>query len=193
MTAAKLMELVSVEDYLAGELVSDIKHEYSGGYVYAMAGARNVRIEIATNWLLAVGARLRGKPCRPYNSDAKVRIPYPTYTQFYYPDGMIVCEPNPPNDTFQDKPVVIAEVVSESTRSKAEQEKRLAYQSIPSLMAYLVIETDRPRVVVHQRTEDGFVAEVYEGLETVVPLEFIGAELPLGELYERVEFEDFQR
>jgi len=55
-------------------------------------------------------------------------------------------------------------------------------------MTYLVIETDRPRVVVHRRTEDGFLAEAYDDLEAVVPLDAIEAKLPLAELYERVEF-----
>jgi Uma2 family endonuclease len=188
MTAAKQIELVSIADYLAGELVSDVKHEYSGGYVYAMAGARNVHNRIATNWLLALGQRLRGKPCEPFNSDTKVRIQFPTHTLFYYPDGMVVCEPNRADETFQDKPVVIAEVVSEATRRIDEGEKREAYLTIPTLAAYLVVETERPRVVVHRRTERGFVAEAYEGVAAVIPLDSISAELPLAELYERVEF-----
>ena len=188
MTAAKQIELVSVADYLAGELVSDIKHEYSGGYVYAMAGAKNIHNRIATNWLLALGQRLRGKPCEPFNSDTKVRIRFPTHTRFYYPDGMAVCEPNSADETFQDKPVVIAEVVSDATRRIDEGEKREAYLTIPTLAAYLLIETGRPRVVVHRRTDSGFVAEAYEGAAAVIPLDAIDAELPLAELYERVEF-----
>jgi Uma2 family endonuclease len=188
MRAAKRIELVSVADYLAGELVSDVKHEYWGGYVYAMAGARNVHNRIATSWLLSIGRQLRGKSCEPFNSDTKVRVRFPTHTRFYYPDGMVVCEPNPADDTFQDKPVVIAEVVSEATRRIDEGEKREAYLTIPTLMTYLVIETDRPRVVVHRRTDSGFVAEAYEGTDAVIPLESIEAELPLAELYERIDF-----
>ncbi len=188
MTAAKQIELVSVEDYLAGELVSEIKHEYSGGYVYAMAGARTVHNRVAINWVLAIGQRLRGGPCEPFNSDMKVRVPFPTHTRFYYPDGMVVCEPNPPESTYQDRPVVIAEVVSETTRRIDEGEKREAYLTIPTLMAYLVIETDQPRVVVHRRTDSGFIAEAYEGTAAVIPLPAVDAELPLAELYERVEF-----
>ena len=188
MTAAKQIDLVSVADYLAGELVSDIKHEYSGGYVYAMAGAKNIHNRIATNWRLALGQRLRGKPCEPFNSDTKVRIRFPTHTRFYYPDGMAVCEPNSADETFQDKPVVIAEVVSDATRRIDEGEKREAYLTIPTLAAYLLIETGRPRVVVHRRTDSGVVAEAYEGAAAVVPLDAIDAELPLAELYERVEF-----
>jgi Uma2 family endonuclease len=189
MTAAKQVELVSVEDYLAGELASDVKHEYSGGFVYAMAGARNVHKRIASNWLLVVGGRLQGKPYQAFNSDTKVRVRFPTHTRFYYPDGMVVCKPNGPEDTFQDNPVVIAEVVSEATRRIDEGEKRDAYLTIPTLMASLVVETDRPRVVVHRRTDNGFVAEAYEGMEAVIPLDAVEAELPFAELYARVAFD----
>jgi Uma2 family endonuclease len=188
MTAAKQLDLVAVEDYLAGELVSEVKHEYTGGYVYAMAGATNVHNRVATNWLLAIGQRLRGGPCEPFNSDTKVRIKFPTHTRFYYPDGMVVCEPNPPDSSYQDRPVVIAEVVSDATRRIDEGEKREAYLTIPTLAAYLIIETDRPRVAVHHRTDSGFIAEAYEGSAAVILLVAIDAELPLAELYERVEF-----
>ena len=61
MTAAEKLNLISVEDYLAGELVSRVKHEYLGGVVYAMAGARNVHNVIATNVLGSLHARLRGR------------------------------------------------------------------------------------------------------------------------------------
>jgi Uma2 family endonuclease len=84
---------------------------------------------------------------------------------------------------------VIAEVVSEATRRIDEGEKREAYLTIPTLSAYLVVETDLPRVVVHRRTDSGFVAEVYEGTSAVIRLEAIEVELPLSELYERVELQ----
>jgi hypothetical protein len=63
MTAAKQFELVSVADYLAGELVSDIRHEYSGGYVYAMAAARTVHNRVATNLLVALVLQRRFLIC----------------------------------------------------------------------------------------------------------------------------------
>lgn len=188
MTAAKPLELISVDDYLAGELVSNVKHEYFGGYVYAMAGARTVHDKISAAFLGIMHGRLRGRPCQPFTADMKVRVPMATHTRFYYPDGMVVCEPNADQDTFQDCPVVIAEVISESTRRIDEGEKRDAYLTIPSLTDYLLIETGRPRVVVHARTDAGFVTRVYEGTQAVVPLETIGADLPLADLYERVDF-----
>src|SRR5947199_4049682 len=101
MTAAKKWNLVSVTEYLAGELASPIKHEYLGGVVYAMAGARNAHNLIARNALGALHFRLRGQRCRPYNSDTKIRIRFPTHVRFYYPDVPVICDPNPPTDSFQ--------------------------------------------------------------------------------------------
>jgi Uma2 family endonuclease len=188
MTAGKQIQLVSVEDYLAGELASDIKHEYIGGYVYAMAGSTTANNRIATSFVGSMHRQLRGQPCEPFNSDTKDRIKFPTHTRFYYPDGMVVCEPNPPESSYQDRPVVIAEVVSDASRRIDEGEKREAYLTIPTLVAYLIIEPDRPRVVVHRRIDSGFIAEAYEGITSTIPLNAIDAELPLEELYERVEF-----
>jgi Uma2 family endonuclease len=188
MSAAKKLNLVSIEDYLAGELISPTKHEYLGGVVYAMAGARNVHTLIASNTFLAVGMRLhpRGRRCRAYNSDTKIRVRLPTHVRFYYPDVPVICRPNPPNDSFQDEPAVIFEVLSRSTRRINEGEKKDAYLTIPSLSAYVLVEQEVPAVVVFRRTEQGFVREVYEGLDAVVPLPEIEIELPLTEVYDGV-------
>jgi Uma2 family endonuclease len=186
--AAKQIQLVSVEDYLDAELGSQVKHEYLGGRVYAMGEARNVHNAIAVSFLGLFYPQLRGRPCQPFNSDTKVRMRIATHTRFYYPDGMIGCAPNPADDTFQDKPVVIAEVISEGTRRIDEGEKKEAYLTIPTLTAYLLIETERPRVVVHRRTAGNFVAEVYEGRDATIPLDDIECSIPLAELYERVDF-----
>ena len=188
MTAVPKIELVSIEDYLDGELRSLVKHEYLGGTVYAMAGARNVHNDVATNLLIAIGSQLRGRPCRVLNSDTKVRLRLPTQTRFYYPDAMVVCRSNPPTDTFQDNPVVIAEVMSETTRRIDEGEKKDAYLTIPSLTAYLLIDTDRPRVVVYRRAETLFIPELHEGRDASVALDDVGCSIPLAELYERVDF-----
>ena len=188
MSAAPKWNLVSVADYLANELISPVKHEYLGGVVYAMAEARNAHNHIATNGLIALGARLRGKRCRPYNSDTKIRVRLPTHVRFYYPDVSVICRPNPQNDSFQDEPAVLIEVISHRTRRIDEGEKRDAYLTIPSLCVYLLVEQETPAVVAWRRGENGFVREVYQGLDAVLPLGEIETDLPLVELYEAVEF-----
>lgn len=187
MTALEKLDLVPVEEYLAGELESQTKHEYLGGVVYAMAGATNAHNTVALNVLTFLRSVLRGKKCRPFNSDTKVRIRLATQTRFYYPDGMVVCDPNPADDSFQDQPAVLFEVASKSTRRVDEGEKKDAYLTIPTLGTYLIIEPDRPAAVVWRRTPEGFVREVHTGIDAVISLPEIETELPLSEIYEDVE------
>src|SRR5713101_4970683 len=170
MNSAEKWNLVNVDDYLAGELTSPLKHEYLGGVVYAMAGARNAHNLIASNTLGALHARLRGGPCRPFNSDTKIRVRLPAQVRFYYPDVSVICRPNPQTDSFQDEPAVLCEVLSRRTRRIDEGEKKDAYLTIPSLGVYVMIEQDTAAVVAVRRTEGGFVREVYEGLDAVLPL-----------------------
>lgn len=187
MTAAQKLALVSESDYLSGELVSSVKHEYLGGYLHAMAGAGNQHNRIATNVTVALGSRLRGRKCRPFNSNTKIRVRLPTHVRYYYPDMSVVCRPNPPADSFQDDPVVIVEVLSNSTRRLDLGEKRDAYLTIPSLQVYILVEQESALAIVYRRTEQGFVQEQYDGTETI-PLTEIETELPLAEVYEGVEF-----
>lgn len=188
MSAIALHEtLISPEDYLAGELNSPIKHEYLGGVVHAMAGAKNVHNQIAGNVFGAMHGRLRGKSCRPYNSDTKVRIRLPNQLRFYYPDVQVVCDPNPPDDSFQDRPNVIVEVMSDSTRRTDEGEKLDAYCSIPSLELYLLVDSQRRQVIAYHRTNTGFERAVYLGLEASIPVICLGFDLPLAEVYEQVQ------
>ncbi len=188
MSTAKKLNLVSVEDYLASELISPVKHEYLGGVLYAMAGARNAHNLIASNTLVAVGSRLRSRICRPFNSDTKIRVRLPAHVRFYYPNVSVVCRPNPQTDSFQDEPAALFEVLSRRTRRIDEGEKKDAYLTIPSLNVYVLIEQEAPAVVVFRRTDQGFVREVYQGLDAVLPLREIEIDLPLAEIYEAVEF-----
>jgi Uma2 family endonuclease len=188
MSAAIRWNLVSVDEYLAGELDSPIKHEYLAGVVYAMAGASNSHNLIATNTTVAVGSRLRGRSCRAYNSDTKMRIRMPDQVRFYYPDASVICRSNPGGDSYQDEPTVLFEVLSRQTRRIDEGEKKEAYLTIPSLGVYALVEQDSATVVLFRRSETGFIREVYSGLDAVLPLPEIGTELPLAEIYDGVEF-----
>ena len=69
--------LISVEDYLQGERHSEVRHEHVDGYVYAMAGASDDYNRIVLNLAAELRAALRGKPCEPFITDMKVRIPQP--------------------------------------------------------------------------------------------------------------------
>ena len=189
MNALRNTDLISPAQYLLDEADSPVKREYIGGAIYAMSGARNEHNLIATSLLGSLTFRLRGRKCEPYNSDTKVRIHFPSHTRFYYPDAMVVCQPNPRTDSFQDNPAVIVEVLSRRTRRTDEGEKKDAYLSIPSLKLYLMVEQESPTIVAFRRDEQGgFVRQVYRELEAIISLPEIGTELPLTEVYDRVPF-----
>ena len=189
MTAIRPPDSVSVQDYLAGEEISAVKHEYLGGTVHAMAGASIRHNKIALNCLTSLSNSLRGNPCQPFNSDTKVRIEFPDHTRFYYPDGMVVCQTNPDTDHFQNQPVIIIEVLSDSTRRADLGEKRDAYLTIPSLKALLFIEPDSPAVTIHRRLpEGGFAVERHTGIDSSAQLPEINTTLTLADIYARVEF-----
>jgi Uma2 family endonuclease len=188
MSTAHKRDPVSVDDYLAGELVSEIKHEYLGGFVYAIAGARIAHNLIKGNIFGALYSTLRGSQCRPYDSDMKIRVRLPTQVRFYYPDTSVVCRSNPRDFSFQDEPTAVVEVLSRDTRRTDEGEKKDAYLTISSLSTYLLVEQDMPSVVVHRRVEQGFEREVYTGLDAVIPMPELSTELPLSEIYDGAEF-----
>ena len=154
-----------------------------------MSGANNRHNRIATNATGALVQRLRGRRCEAFNSDTKVRIQLPSHIRFYYPDAMVVCNPNPAEDSFQDAPAVVIEVLSSRTRRTDEGEKKDAYMSIPSLRVYLLLEQEGPLVTAWRRTDQGFLRESYEGMQAIIPLPEIEGELCLADLYERIIFD----
>jgi Uma2 family endonuclease len=191
MSAAKRLTLVSVKDYLAAELESPIKHDYVGGLVYALPDTRNRHNIIKGNLLGSLHAQLRGRGCWPFDSNTKIRIHLPTQIRFYYPDLSVICQQNSQNDSFQDRPAAIFEVLSLRTRRIDEVEKKDAYLTIPSLSVYVLFEQDMVAGVVVRRTEQGFVREVYEGRDAVMALGKLGDTTPtlaLAEVYDGVEF-----
>ena len=177
---------MSVEQFLEAEPGYDVKHEFLGGMVYAMACASTPHNEIATNLSGILYNRLRGKPCKPFGSDMKVKINISDSTYFYYPDAMIVCNRAGMGASWSEKPTVIFEILSDSTRRIDEREKWLAYLSIPGLAAYVLIEQNSHRVLIERRVEAGWNREVVEGPDAVVRLAAVDVEFPLTELYERV-------
>ena len=186
MSTVRINESISIAEYLEGELVSTVKHEYISGAVFAMVGARNAHNMIAVNALLAFGTRLKGHACRPFNSDTKIRIRMIDHVRFYYPDMSVVCQANALSETFQDQPVVIVEVLSEGTRRLDDGEKRDAYFTIQSLTHYILLEQDSIVAVVYQRVGQRFERHEFTNLDDVISLDNLNLSLPLRDFYDGV-------
>ena len=186
MSAIPAKELfLSEEEYLRGEVTSDVKHEFVAGVAHALAGAGYEHNSIAINIVGALHSRLRGKSCQPFGSDMKVRIQADDLAHHYSPDAMIVCDRSgiAPGRPWTDKPVAIFEVLSEGTRRIDEGEKALVYWNIPSLAACVLVEQDKVQVTVRRRGGGG---EVLTGRDTLLRLEEVGIEIPIGDFYERL-------
>jgi len=188
MSSAEKLEFVSVNDYLAAEEIAVTKSEYIDGWVRAMTGASNRHNEVTGNCFLAIATALKGKPCRAYNPDTKLRIRTESKTRFYYPDLQVVCEPNLPTETFQDRPVLIIEVLSPSTRLYDLDEKLTAYTQIPTLQYYVILEQHQPIAILLRRNGSLFERLQLEGIETVIDLPMLGISLSMRDIYERIEF-----
>lgn len=171
-------------EYLKAEQSSEVRHEYIGGDLYAMAGASEEHNFISGNIFAAIRAHLRGKPCKVFIHDMKARV-YAQLTLYYYPDVMVVCDPGDDDRFFKSKPRIIVEVVSESTRGTDEREKLLTFIQLPSLEEYVLVEQDRMKVTIHRRDAD-WVPELLEGPEAQLKLHSIGFEMPLSAVYEDV-------
>lgn len=181
---------MSVDEYLDSEQLSNAKREFVSGFVFPLPEASVDHCRIATNTTCILGIHLRGQRCEVFNSDMKVRVPgSSTGPTFYYPDASVVCEPNSGRDAFNDKPVVVVEVISESTRRVDEIEKRQAYLSLDSCKVYVLLESRSDEAVVVRRTDDGVEQEEYSGIDAVIPLPEIGCSLSLADCYAGVHFE----
>lgn len=184
MLAIKTTDLISVEDYLTGELSSDIKHELIDGHVYAMAGASANHERISVNVLRKFGNHLENMPCEPFGSDMKLRI----NANFFYPDVMVDCRFDNSEPYFTQTPIIIVEVLSRSTRKKDTTLKLLSYINISSLQEYVLIEQDFVDVQVFRRNEGWIPSHYFLGDE--VTFESIGLTLPVEDIYHRVQNDD---
>lgn len=183
-TAAPYTAFMSPEDYLAGEAVADRKHEFLNGSVYAMAGGTQRHCAIAVNIVSRLHAQMRGKQCRPYNSDLLLRVRNGSDLRFYYPDATIHCGPVKDDARVIDDPKVIFEVLSESTARTDTGEKRMAYLTIATLEAYVLVDSTQCAVTVWRRQGETWSHEVFARPED--RLSFINDEYQLlvGEIYE---------
>jgi Uma2 family endonuclease len=177
-----ILPQLSEHEFLSWEAAQEGKFELHRGFVMAFAGGTVDHDTIAFNLRGALD-RLFPAPCRTFGSDVKVRVGPET---LYYADAGVVCEPVPGDATVIERPRIVAEVLSRSTRAYDLVEKRAAYRTIPSLTAYVLVHTDLRRVEVDVRARDpSWRTETYDVGEAFVD----GRSLPLDFVYVRSSLE----
>jgi Uma2 family endonuclease len=179
MITAESLPRMSVSDYLALERESEIRHELVDGYLYAMTGASDRHEEIAANLLAALHQHLQGTGCRVYGSNLKIRVG----DDFLYPDLFVRCAAERGDSYFKTDPKLVVEVLSPNTQRYDRGDKRLAYQSLPSLQEYVLVAQDEPSIEIFRRTKAGWTSTTYTGIDTLIKLRCIELEILLTRLY----------
>jgi Uma2 family endonuclease len=176
---------ISIDDYLEGELISEIKHEYINGEVYAMAGAKRAHNLISMNLANLLFNHLRDTPCRVFVADMKVGVLTATDDIFYYPDVQVSCEKNG-NDHYNAEPKLIIEVLSDSTERKDRVEKFHTYRKLSSLEEYVLVAQDCLRVEIYRRNS-GWDVELL-GEKQSFQFESVGLALTVADVYRDIDF-----
>lgn len=178
---------LSVEEYLETEKQSLVKREYIQGEVYEMAGASDSHVTIAGNIFSLLRSFLRGKDCRVYISDMKVRIEQ--LNVFYYPDVIVTCdEKDGQFSHFKKYPKLIVEILSKSTEAFDRGDKFASYRQIETLREYVLISQAKMQVECFRRNEDNlWVLNPYTNPDELVKFSSIDFDFSLNDLYEDVQ------
>jgi Uma2 family endonuclease len=178
----------TIPEYLELEAATPQKHEYLGGEIFAMGGASEAHNLIVGNVLSGLHQQLRGKPCRVYPSDLRVKV---SSTGLYtYPDVTVVCgkpELEQPGETLLN-PNVLIEVLSESSEAYDRGKKFEQYRTLASLSDYLLIAQDKPLVEHYSRQSGGrWLLVAANTLAEHIEIGSIGCSLALAEVYLNVD------
>lgn len=190
MVATPQTKAYTAEEYLALEVAAETRSEYRNGEIVLMTGGtpEHNAVASALNALLWHG--LRRKPYQVFVTDQRLAVPaHSTYT---YPDVMVVHKPvelqTGRKDTVTNA-VLIAEVLSDSTKSYDRGDKFAIYRTIPTFQEYLLIDQYRPHVEHHvKQGESQWLLTEYDGSQVTISLSSVPVEIAIADLYENVEF-----
>jgi Uma2 family endonuclease len=186
MALPKSISYITVAEYLAGEMIADVRHEYIDGEVYAMGGESRRHNRIASNFFSLLENHLENTNCETYFEGVKVRVNSATY---YYPDVVVTCEIEREDEEYILKfPCLIVEVLSPSTAATDKREKLIAYKLIDSLQEYAIVWQDEKRVEIHRRNDTGWLT--FFLLQDTDEVEFasIGLKTTVAEIYRNIVF-----
>jgi Uma2 family endonuclease len=187
MTAA--VKQSTLADYLEFERASELKHEFFAGQIVAMAGASFSHNIIAHNVGRALGNALDLSPCRVCPSDIRIRTRSTLYT---YPDVTVVCAQPQFEGDRQDillNPVLIVEVLSDSTEAYDRGAKFEHYRSILSLQTYVLVAQDRIHVDHFEKQPAGdWLLRSLSAIDSMLVVSSLNISIPIGDFYKKVEF-----
>lgn len=174
-------------EYLALEQSTGVKHEYLEGFTVAMAGGTSAHADLGGNVFLLLANALRGRACRPSNSDQRIRVPGADFSS--YPDVSVFCGPRVPDTLDPDaftNPTVLVEVLSPSTEAYDRGEKFGYYRELSSLQQYVLVSSTEARIEVFTRnSDDSWTLRVY-GAGAAADLASVGVTMSVDAVYDGV-------
>jgi Uma2 family endonuclease len=191
MALAQQQSRLTEVQYLRSERQAETRSEFFDGEMFATAGGSRAHSLIATNLLREVSARLRADDCVAYNSDLRIKVE--ATGLFTYPDVSVACGGQRFLDCAQDtllNPVVLIEVLSDSTEAYDRGKKFEHYRQISTLKEYLLISQEQPRVEQFLRQPNGeWILKEAVGQDAEVALPALGIIVPLAEIFAKVQFQ----
>ena len=176
----------TTERFLAWEERQELRYEFDGFQPIAMAGGTAARAAIQRNLIVALGIGLRGKPCQSYGSELKIKV---ADGPIRYPDAFVVFTPLLPRATVVSDPVVIFEVLGESSATDDFVTKNAEYRATPSVRRYVVLQQTKAAAAVLSRKGEDWVSDILTGGDPILRMPEIGLDIPLSEIYLGVAFE----
>ncbi len=186
MGLPKLKPKISAQDYLEGEKISQIKHEYLDGEVYEMAGTSIRHNRIIRNLLSRLNEKLDGSDCETFFVDIKVYVK--KLNRYYYPDLLVVCGEINQNEHFTNSPLIIIEILSPSTALTDRREKMFAYKEIESLVEYILIEQNKIYAEIYRRRTDGLWSWIEFDENEEIEFDSIGFKMRMTDVFKGIEF-----
>lgn len=181
----------SPEEYLELETAAEYKSEYRDGLIIPMAGGTPNHNQIAVNFIAALNFALKGQPYRVFTSDLRLWIPQARL--YTYPDVMVVSGQLQFAESRRDtitNPLIIVEVLSESTANYDRGEKFRLYRTIPTLQEYILISQSEMHVEQFAKTADRkWILSDYDDDNSILTLNSIQFQISFRDIYDKVEFD----
>lgn len=181
----------SPAEYLEFEVNSDIRHEYIDGLIISITGGTPDHNQVAGNFYAVLNFALKRQPYQVFVTDQRLWIP--NRRIHTYPDIMVVQTPlifeEGRKDTITN-PVIIAEVLSNSTKSYDKDEKFAAYRTIPSFQEYILINQYTIHVEQYYKADNNkWIFSEYSNSQDSLNLASIACQISLEDIYNKVNFE----
>lgn len=189
MLAHHPAQKLTVEEYLALEEKSEVRHEFYNGETYAMAGTTTAHNLLVDNVKDILKRQLRPRGCQVYSENIKVEVIRGIYLP--YPDVVATCHPfdQRPDQYVIRQPRLLIEVLSKSTAYHDRGFKWQRYRKMSSLWYYMLVDQYSTTVELYSRIEetDEWINTIYEKPEDVIVLPRLNAELNVGAIYADIE------